>query len=189
MKFNFSVFNCMMQDFGVNFEVGKKHKDMFVISSQSEIKKSTKEETYLKHIKNDLYNVSCKVISILNGIVIINIDKCNFILLAQDDSSLKEGNYYTLKGEIYIDWWCTFLDDNDDKFFEILSNMTEVSGEIKNIKIDTSKYISTPKAKTKEGVEKIYNIEVEKTDFWEDEDKYADGAFDYLMEIEIDKNE
>jgi len=144
-----------------------------------------RQATKLTHITNNHYEVLGFVYRIEHDVVFIEVDGMNFTIDNQYDE-IEVNRYYKFNVLLTYDIWDNYgLEENLNHY----NNEVSICGVIKSLKIDTSKHIQlSQKEFTRDGVEPIYDVSIKKTSCWDDEDNFADGNFNYLVEINL-KNE
>lgn len=188
MKLFFTTWNVFIQDanFG-EWEVENTFKDNLTISIVNDFKSVAKLQTTLKHLYLNNYKISCYVYRIIDDIAFVS--SCGLLFTIEiAEAELIEGHYYSFEGTVYHDIWNDFaLSENEtlDQYCDEL----DINGKIKSITVDTSKYIQVAEREwSKVGVIPKYNVSIQKTSCWADED-YSNGSVYYLLEIDIGNND
>lgn len=188
MKLYFTLWNIVLQDGNFEeLEVGKNFTDCsFELYNLTNIKKlSNNSNASINHIEDNLHNITGNVYRIKDGSIFIDVGGIFINIENKIEYNINKIGIYSFDAYLTNDIW-NFV-GQDQKYFEKYSDELEISGTITSIKIDRSKYIKLKEKKfSKDGVKPMFDISIYKSSYWDDEDKYADGAFDYLVELEID---
>jgi len=188
MKLYFTTWNVYIQDGCFDeWEVGNTFKDNLTLSVVSDFKSVAKLETTLKHLSLNHYEISCYVYRVIDDIAFVASSGLLFTIEA-DGFELIEGHYYSFKGAIYHDIWNDFS-LSEDETLEQYGDELDIGGTIKSIIVDTSKYIQISEREwSKIGVVPAYDVSIQKTSCWDDEE-YSNGSVCYLLEIDIGDND
>ena len=152
-----------------------------VVSPLEKISVPTTPALSYIHLKDSQYTVVGYVYKKRGIYAFMDIgDFC--IFLCKDAKNLEEGKFYIATVDFIYDIWDCYNVEMHDTHDEDL----ELEGIIQSIFVDTSRYIQAEDKKvwTKENVDSKYDISLEKTACWDDEE-YSNGSVDYLIEISI----
>lgn len=185
--FFFTTSNLYIQD-GVLPEYKVDNYTSFALEAyaQDSFVESAKETMRLTHIKDAMYAVTgliCKKCYHRYAFMDLGALK---VFTEDPQNTLEEGKYYEGIVSLDYDIWNSYHIELWDSFCR---EKIEQKGIIKSITVDTSLYIplnSNPEIQTKEGVEPKFNVSVQETDCWSDEEKYSNGSITYLIEVELD---
>ena len=190
MMLYFTLWNVFIQD--GNFEelhiddIFSCNLSLYNLKNSLHVKKQT---TKVTRIKNNEYTVVGFIYRIKNSVIFLEANGINFTIDHISGSNIyddiKVNQYYQFKALMDYDIWNNY---GLEKSILQYDNEVSVSGVIKSLKIDTSKYIQvSQKEFTKVGVEPIYDVCIKETSCWDDERNFANGSFYYLVEIEVDE--
>ena len=185
MRLQFTTWNVFIQDGNFDdFRVNGEFTDNLSIGIKDNFTAiKTVSKTSLHQIKFNLYNMTCYVYKIEKGVIFVESSGLYFTIDTHD-YLLQEGKYYSFIGEVYHDIWNWI---GLDEYLSIhYYDELKTNGVIQSIHLDTSKPIKLDGQKYFSiGIKPIYNISVDKTSAWEDEE-YTNCSFNYLLDIEID---
>jgi len=152
-----------------------------VVSPLERISVSSIPELSYIHLKDSKYAIVGYVYKKQEKYAFMDIgDFC--IFLCKDAEDLEEGKVYTATVDFVYDIWdCYNLEMHDTQDEDL-----ELEGITQSIFVDTSLSIQSEDKKvwTKENVDSIYDVSLDKTACWDDE-AYSNGSVNYLIEISI----
>lgn len=183
----FTTSNLYIQD-GVlpEYKVGNQTSFALEAYAQKGFVESSEETMRLTHIKDATYDVVgrvCKKCYDRYAFMDLGILK---VFIYDPKNTLEEGKYYVGVASLDYDIW------NDYHLYlwnSFCREKIEQKGIIKSITVDTSLFVPAEKnqnAITKEGVEPKFDVSIQETDCWGDEEVYTNGTVTYLIEVEYD---
>jgi len=183
----FTTSNLYIQD-GVlpEYKVGNQTSFALEAYAQDGFVESLEETKRLAHIKDAAYTVTglvCKKCYNIYAFMDLGAFK---VFIEDPQNTLEEGKYYQGVVSLDYDIWNDYHLELWDSFCR---EKIEQKGIIKSITVDTSLFVPAEKnqnAKTKEGVEPKFDVSVQETDCWGDEEVYTNGIVTYLIEVECD---
>lgn len=134
------------------------------------------------HLHGSTYDIVGYVYDKNNSTAFLDIG--NFEIAVCDcNEVLEDGKTYTGQVEFIFDPWNCYGLWVDDTYRDTI----EIKGIVKSITLDSSLFEKNEKGvKVKDRSKAKYDVRLEKTSCWEDED-YSNGHVDYLIEIEVEE--
>ncbi|QNA70467.1 hypothetical protein [Sulfurospirillum diekertiae] len=144
---------------------------------------SDEREFKCRHIKDYFYEIECCVYKKSNFYAFLDMGGFKLFMI-DDDKVLEVGKYYKMMVKLNYNVWNDYhdIEFQESSFYERI----EFQGTVKSIAVDSSQFIpiNNSKGLTKKGVERKFDIKLEKTNCLEDE-KYPNGPVCYLIEVQL----